>query len=338
MTSMFIHRLRWLTAAFLSASLLGFIGWLHLWRPAPDAMRTETYPFPTSRHCGRCHGEIYDEWRRSFHARAWNDSWVRRLSNGFDNVDCLPCHAPRPVLMEGYGSAPETRSDNRKEGVTCLSCHGLKRCVAVARRAADAPCRPMADPRLNAAALCQTCHNIHGTVDDWRAGQMAAQGRDCMDCHMPLQTARNGRTRRRHTWPGGHDARMVGRAVDVAARIDGGRLLVTVANTGAGHNTPTELRHRSLDVEVALQTTWFRTHRQRYCFRNPYKNEGGPNTQLRSGEKRQLWFDLPATRGQAHIQLVYRLMPVGLDRHGTVIRELTLPIDALQTDSKGTTP
>lgn len=322
------HRVRRLAAALLACLLLGLIAFLHLWAPIPDAMETSDYPYQTSRHCGRCHREIYDQWRQSFHAKAWKDPLVRRLSNGFGNVDCMPCHAPRPVLEEGFGQSPRTRSQNRKEGVSCLSCHGLKRCVAIGRDAAKAPCRPVKDKRMQTVTLCQTCHNIHGTVDAWRASGLNQQGRDCLYCHMPLQDAENGQTRRSHAFQGGHAAEMVDRALDIKAWINDRILFVEVTNSGAGHNVPTELRHRALDLEVTLRSGWFRTRDKRYRFSNPYKSEGGPNTQLRPGETRRLQFGLPSAKGQARLQLIYRLMPEGADSQGTTIKELTMPFEA----------
>ena len=42
-------------------------------------------------HCGTCHREIYDEWRTSFHARAYEDPFFQSLSQ-FQLLQWQPYH------------------------------------------------------------------------------------------------------------------------------------------------------------------------------------------------------------------------------------------------------
>jgi hypothetical protein len=209
--------------------------------------------------------------------------------------------------------------------VNCLSCHRVKQGVAVGYAASKAPCQPVMDQRAGSTVLCRACHNLHGTVDDWQATGLQAQGQDCRFCHMPRVARKAGRPSRYHGWEGGHSVAMLRRAVALSARSEGNQLVVEVTNAGAGHNVPTELRHRALDLEVTVKQGWFHRTTHSYRFRNPYKSENRPNTQLRFRECRRLSFPLPPGEGKAEVRLLYRLMPYGRGSDGVTVRELSLP-------------
>jgi hypothetical protein len=152
---------------------------------------------------------------------------------------------------------------------------------------------------------------------------------------MPLVLTEDGTQYRAHKWPGGHTKKMVSKALKLNAQVEeeNGVITVAVENVGAGHNIPTELRHRALDLEVTVKTGWLQSDNYRYRFRNPYKGEGGPNTQLRFGERRQLSFPIPMAKGEITVRLVYRLMPFGEGGDGEVIRELLIPFHRKQEKS-----
>ena len=61
---------------------------------------------------------------------------------------------------------------------------------------------------------------------------------------------------RRHTWPGGHDLGQLEREgkleVETSAVEGGTRVRTWFTNVGAGHNIPTDARHRSFDVYVKV--------------------------------------------------------------------------------------
>lgn len=310
---------------FLAGTILAFICYLHAGGPANPFPEERDYPYYTSRSCRQCHKDIYEEWSSSFHARSWKDPLVHSLSKGFDNADCIPCHAPQPVLLSTVGSTPVAREKMRKTGVNCLSCHRVKKGVATARQSKNAPCRPVEDDRISDTVLCRSCHNLHGTVDDWEATLLKAEGRDCLSCHMPMVQRKDGTRTRSHRWPGGHSREMIARAVSLNSKVENGKLLVEVENRGAGHNVPTELRHRALDLQVILRTGLWKKKTYEFRFRNPYKGEGGPNTQLKFGERQRFEYKLPSGDGEAIIRLVYRLMPHGRAGKGEVVHEKSLP-------------
>jgi hypothetical protein len=321
------HRL---LAILLGILLLAFVVYLYAGYPKDPFPPEDGYPYVSSRSCQTCHPAIYAEWEASWHSQSWTDPVARKTSKDFKMADCLPCHAPEPILMKEPGRLPLARPLLRKEGVSCLSCHRVADGVATPNGAVGAaPCRPVKEDRIRSVGVCRSCHNDHGTVDDWEKTPLKAQGRDCIACHMPIAVGKDGKQYRSHTWPGGHSKEMLNRAVrfDAALEGDARSLAVTVRNLAAGHNVPTELRHRSLDLEVTAHKGMFSVDKHLYRFRNPYKEEGLPNDQLRFGESRTLRFPVAPGSKTAYVRLIYRYMHRMKGGEDYVIQEKTVPLD-----------
>jgi hypothetical protein len=262
----------------------------------------------SSAQCRECHGREWAQWHGSHHQIAFQNPEVRKLSDDFRNKECQACHLPRPVFEVGLGKRTLPRITRPDEGVDCLTCHLAADGGLVGRTAApDAPCRPRAEPAFASVELCATCHNQHQTTDQFRASPFAHNGGHCNDCHMP-----DGRG---HAWPGAHDPEFLRAAATFEVRRDGGVLAATVANVGAGHNFPTEERHRAVDVEVRFVQAdgsagaWQRLFR----FRQPYRDEPGENTQLPAGEHKTVTAPVPAGAVRAEARLWYRLNPFATD-------------------------
>jgi hypothetical protein len=140
------------------------------------------------------------------------------------------------------------------------------------------------------------------------------------------------RTVRRHTWPGGHSLEQLRKAPDLEAvpeALPGGgwRFRVFVTNVGAGHDLPTDARHRSFDTYVKLWDAagkvildpmdFAQQGRARAAtYRKFYRNSGIRDTQIPplarvSGlEAETGYVDVPeATAGKGEAWLVYRLTP-----------------------------
>lgn len=269
--------------------------------------------------CRACHPAIYQEWRDSYHGRAWTDPRVRTLSVDFSRSrDCWPCHAPNPAFLDGLGRPPTHRSFRRKEGVGCLACHYTPRGAAARKDAPGARCRPVAllDEKTS-VDLCVGCHNQHGTVDEWKTSRYyldKSAYRDCSDCHMPERTgeAVQGRPPRAyasHAWTAGHDLAFLRRAARVRCRVEGRTVHVEVENHGCGHNFPTDSRHRAAEIEVDLPDKPHLPALIYERFRNPYRNEGGENTQLRPGAVVRRSAGLPPGPGRVRVRLLYLPKP-----------------------------
>src|SRR5262249_53480463 len=150
-----------------------------------------------------------------------------------------------------------------------------------------------------------SCHNQHKTTDQWRASDYAKRGEDCASCHMQEAArpgARSGRGRS-HAFPAAHDAGMLRKAAVLDVRRDGEQLVVALANVAAGHNFPTEERHRAVDILVRFEPGGgsgdeVREWQKVFRFRQPYRDEPGENTQLPAGQTHveKVWIPKGSTR------------------------------------------
>ena len=305
-------RVRFLAGGLVLA-LAGVVLFAVFRPPAPEAAPV----FQSSGECRACHAEVYAEWQGSWHAQSWTDPDVRALSNDFSNTDCIDCHAPRPVFETGVGARVLPRSARRAEGVDCLACHALAgpdagRVAGTIDRT-DVPCRPMAMPELSTVQFCAPCHSQHQTVTEWMVSRYAAEGVDCIDCHMPFRGGDPQRGRD-HTMHGGHSLELVRSAVDLRARREGQRVLVEVENVGAGHCFPTDERSRAADVFWRPRGAEPGPWRHLYRFRSPYRDEvGQENTLLRPHEVRTIPLEEPEANGALEVALFYKLTPYWAD-------------------------
>jgi len=277
--------------------------------PAEPAIR-----LISSKQCLECHPGVAAEWQPSHHAFAFENPEVRKLSQDFQNEECLACHAPRPVLDFAPGERVLSRNSERTRGVDCLACHALPGGgVATADPHPDssAPCRPAFNARMSSVEHCAACHNQHKTVDQWRAAPALLRGADCLECHMKKVTRAGGRVGRSHDFPGGHSLEMLQRAVKLETGRDAEGPWVQVANVGAAHNFPTDERSRAADVQVRWKTaagwgSWQRVRRMR----DPYRDEVDlTNTELPSGESWRETLTPPEDAVQGEVRLLYRTNP-----------------------------
>jgi nitrate/TMAO reductase-like tetraheme cytochrome c subunit len=261
--------------------------------------------------CRDCHAELFAEWHGSQHQLAFLNPEVRALSDDFRNENCAACHLPQPVATTGYGKNTLRRRTQPDEGISCLTCH-LGVAGEILGRAArpGAPCAPVASAELVSVELCASCHNQHQTTDQWRASRFAAEGTACNDCHMP-PVERGGREGRAHRYPATRDLEVLRGAARLSVTRDGDELLIALENHGAGHNFPTEERHRAVDLIVRFVDgggtagEW----QPLYRFRQPYRDEPGENTQLPAGAAHRQRLPIPAGASRAQVRVWYRRTP-----------------------------
>jgi len=271
----------------------------------------------TSKQCLQCHEAIGSEWHGSHHQISFLNPEVKKLSDDFKNTECQACHLPRPVFEIGIGKRTLPRMTRPDEGVDCLTCHlGAEGEILARHDVPGAPCKPRANATFTSVDLCASCHNQHGTTDQFRASSHAKQGGHCNDCHME-PVPRNGvpGQGRSHVFIGAHDKAMLTKAATFEVGKESGEIVATVTNVGAGHNFPTEERHRAVDVLVRFVASdgtageWQRLWR----FRQPYRDEPGENTQLPAGESKTVRIAIQAGAKRAEARLWYRLNPFAVD-------------------------
>lgn len=271
----------------------------------------------SSRECKACHEDVWNEWYGSHHQISYLNPEVRKLSDDFRNKECQACHLPVPVSQTGYAKRTLPRQTLLDEGVSCLSCHlGKNGEILGARTLEAAPCAPVASTEMASVDMCASCHNQHQTTDQWRASPQAAQAVTCNTCHMPEVTRKlaggGTKTGRGHAFLGAHDKATLRAAGKFTFARDGDdKVALTLENVGAGHNFPTEERHRAVDMLYRFVMDdesvgeWVRAYR----FRQPYRDEKGPNTQLPAGESKTVAVEIPEGAVRAEARLWYRLTP-----------------------------
>lgn len=335
--------------------------------PGPNAAATgladETGPMPfrTAAQCGACHKTIYEEWVSSLHGQAMADPLFLTLAPE-NKEECIRCHAPVP-LREVEFDTPIARLDRREDAVSCLTCHQMEDGVAGPSEGLSGACRPMYDPaQTDPVRMCFGCHNQHDTGTEWLNGPYGPEEPDprrrpfqsCLDCHMPpvsrpLVEGGPVRQGRRHTWFGGHHYDQILKAaeidVDVESLTGGGfRFRVWVTNVGAGHNIPTDARHRSFDTyvklwdaegNVILDPLDFKQQGKARAatYRKFYRNSGvrdtqiGPLQRVSGIEAEKGYVDWPtATSGRGEAWLVYRLTPEDMLEEESVTEPQTLSL------------
>lgn len=255
----------------------------------------------------------------------------------------MDCHLPRPLAITGFGKRTLPRRTHFDEGVSCISCHlGPDGGIVGRADRPELPCKPRRSDAFLAVDTCASCHNQHGTTDQWRASSFAKIGSDCSSCHMPeVQRTRpdkSPRLGRSHVFPGCHDEAVLRSAARFHVERQGDEVAMTLTNTGAGHNFPTEERHRAVDIVYRFVTAagageWQRAWR----FRQPYRDEMEPinpgnapseNAQLPAGASKTVRVKIPADALRVEARLWYRLQPFAVDgdKYSTMLFEQTLEV------------
>lgn len=258
---------RWLTGVLAAAGIGGLV-YLYYTEVKPVVIfglrdeYTHAIPFQpipagldslSAASCGTCHKEIYDEWKSSIHAQAYDDPFFQAYWKKDKQIwVCLNCHTPlenqQPTLIkdvprgrvEKARQEPNPRFDPayQKESVTCAACHVRDGVIEGPYDDSVAPHPTKFDPRFRTAQVCSRCHNVvSGPAQFYNVGPcgtyaeyegkffMQERGFICQSCHMPeidRPVATNGPIRRgrQHLWRGGHDPDMVKQAITVEVKAD----------------------------------------------------------------------------------------------------------------------
>lgn len=299
------------TIAFLSSGA----------KPSEAATTTR---WESAQQCKACHEDLFAEWDSSHHRIAYTNPEVRALSDDFRKEECMDCHLPRPLAITGFGARTLPRRTHFDEGISCISCHlGPDGGIVGRNDRPEVPCKPKRSTDFLAADTCASCHNQHGTTDQWKASNYATQGIDCASCHMPeVERPRNDKSKRMgrmHVYKGCHDKATLQSAGKYEVAHEGDELVLTLTNVGAGHNFPTEERHRAVDMVYRFVTAdgpgeWQRAWRFRMPYRDEMEpinpgNQPGENAQLPAGASKSVRVAIPAGTKAIEARLWYRLTP-----------------------------
>ncbi|HUR27577.1 MAG TPA: HEAT repeat domain-containing protein [Planctomycetota bacterium] len=299
-------------------------------------------------YCATCHPEATAENQQNTHGRAFTDEEARLATARFAIDGCIACHTPRPVFETGIGMNPKKRLSHLEEGDDCLSCHARKGVDFSTFVGGKADCKSAFDERVGTVEACASCHKNHGTPYQWESaehGKLA--GNTCVECHMPkvvrpIAVGGAPVETRRHTFFASRSESQLRKAYSYRSRIEGNEVVVTVENTGAGHNFPTELKQRSVESLVVVRDIdGNEVARSRDIHRDPYKRPYGlmlqVNTQIPSGQSREHRVPITVAAGTIETTLYYKLYYPIEDEHPTMSRRLetrVLPFSGITPSTK----
>jgi hypothetical protein len=208
--------------------------------------------------CVGCHPAVHADWAQSRHGRAWTNPIFQREYRDRPLEWCVHCHAP---LTEQLAEVRRGGGPLANEGVNCAVCHVREGRVLARNKSPASPHDTDARADFGGPGYCAGCHQFSfpiiqpdadkkgpGRVTGYTAHPMQdtfnqhARGphadKACTACHQREPAA--------HRFPGGHDAEMIAGALQLSACRERDALVVSLANTGAGHNVPTGDLHRHL--------------------------------------------------------------------------------------------
>ncbi|MEY2742983.1 MAG: hypothetical protein RIS21_1354 [Planctomycetota bacterium] len=315
-----MNRLRLLSVIAVLVAVGATVGWLSRGSGSPSTSVAELprsgkpMTLARSSDCRPCHQEVYDEWAGSQHGLAYTNPEVQRLSKGFRDRDCLPCHAPRPIPETGLGERALERLVTLEEGVDCFACHKHHDTMLGGTHiagAVDAPCNPVPSAAIKDLRTCTPCHDQHKVVQDWKETHYAVPGpgfKDCNGCHMPevdrpataTLPARKGKS---HRFPASHDLASLKSAASMKTSVDGRAVGIEVRNDGTGHNFPADERHRAVDLVIVAETSTGSVVSARIDrYRNPYRDEFDLKSPLRNPGAEAEWIADFGAAGRASVR------------------------------------
>jgi len=293
--------------------------------PAPHATALGTQAHfdevMKSTYCARCHPAIWAEHAENTHGRAFVDPEARIATRNMARADCVRCHTPRPITQTGIGRTPIARKHNLDEGNTCMTCH-FSPDYDYRKFTGGPECRVAFSAEAENVKGCVSCHRIAGTPEQWsRAENGKQRGRTCMTCHMPtvvrpVAVGQKPRHVRSHLFAAGDNETMIRRAYTWDARIDGNEVVVSISNSGAGHNFNTANAQRSVQSLVIVSDAQGKEqYRSRLLFGHGVAKPGliehqvltmPANSQIPSGATRKHRVPLKLASGTVECRLYFK--------------------------------
>jgi nitrate/TMAO reductase-like tetraheme cytochrome c subunit len=210
----------------------------------------------TPRGCAECHVDIARQWETSAHAIAWTNPEFGSETRMQTTKECLPCHAPEPVLEKSVNAPVALREERREDGVDCVTCHRLGDAYAGPYKGWG-PHEMTQTAWMTCSHFCGTCHSYE--IREYETlylpvARSRGEVKQCAECHMPARRARltqghilslahPKRVVRDHSFPAWTEEVIRG-AIEVTdaptfAREDREYTVkFTLTNRGAGHRIP----------------------------------------------------------------------------------------------------
>ncbi|WP_061249097.1 multiheme c-type cytochrome [Leptospira alstonii] len=220
-----------------------------------------------SNSCRECHKTIFENWQKSMHRQSFTNPFYQESHAKEPMAWCLNCHAPLLSFDENEKD-PEKRI-LKEEGVSCIVCHVREGKILTSEMPNENSLvhEYTEAPVMARSEFCANCHQFNfptndslnvlrakefkysnlpmqNTYNEWESSGWSEK-KNCQSCHLFPKTKRS------HSFPGGHDLEYLSSAFDVRLRRDSERqftLVVSLKRTG--HSFPTGDLFRALRIQI----------------------------------------------------------------------------------------
>jgi hypothetical protein len=225
---------------------------------------------------------------------------------------CLPCHAPEPVLVKGFGEHPTLREDERSHGIDCISCHrdanGAYHGTLGTKTDAHATVK---NEQFGTVDMCATCHEIFGTVDWYKQSEWGKDPNGCVNCHMPVveRPIATGdglpaRQARVHKFEGATPA-MFQKGVRMTHERRDDHLHIQMESVWVGHTVPTGPEYVVVIVETRFLNDAQEVGKHQTLLADNVAIDGN-DTRLKPGERRILRVPIPEGAKEAIVRVLHK--------------------------------
>ncbi len=256
--------------------------------------------------CGACHQEIFQKWsENSRHALTTTAKSFLDFKTKFTNNFMLNAMMGEEMCYACHGSKEVN------EGVNCETCHGIASPQVDIMETHAKKFKPGRE-QLRKADFCVKCHTMKSPItgdymmsldNEWQKSEARKKGLTCQGCHMKPRQSKlryhgfDTVTRNAGIYKGD--------LVIGNIRLDFPRFALAVENRVTGHAIPATGPSRVLGLVIAFQdgqgveihkvTRTFRKRVDLMPLIGLMPNKLVENTQLQSGEVRDINFRLPAS-------------------------------------------
>lgn len=284
--------------------------------------------FNDAKSCKGCHADIYNEWETTRHSMSWTSDDYKKQTKDYSKQECLNCHAPQPFFEAGIGKEPVLRANDRPSGINCLTCHRKNNAVMAVYKDSKGDCNPVFTEDLNGNKICSNCHL--NTSAEWQTSSYSKPGKNfssCVDCHMKSvkrPAAKGGPVRdvHQHITYGGHDKKALEfSTLHLDAKVEGGKVRVTLKNDNVGHNLPSGTLGRTLVLITALknlddETVWLKKE-----YFTKYDNKEKKDGSIPPDRTAGFAYDAKEESGEVVVRVLYKKNPDIEDNKALMVTE-----------------
>lgn len=223
--------------------------------------------FKDSESCKSCHKVVFENWQNSMHRQSFTNLFYQQSHAKEPMSWCLNCHSP--LLPKGENEKDHRKRILKEEGVSCIVCHVREGKILTAKKPElDSFVHEYLEtPILKTSEFCASCHQFNfptneslneavhkdfkysnlpmqNTYNEWKES-IWDNRKNCQSCHL------FNKTKRSHSFPGGHDLNYLSDAFNVQLeRVSKREFILIVYLNKTGHAFPTGDLFRALRIHV----------------------------------------------------------------------------------------